>query len=326
LPPEDHQTQAMKLFAMNASRTLGEAIAAELGCALEPHEEREFAFGEHKTRPLVDVGAEETCVVSSLHGDRHQSVNDKVCRLLFFTGALKDAGAEKVTALVPYLAYSRKDRRTKPRDPVTTRYLAAALQGAGVDRVITMDVHNSAAFENSFRCPTINISTLDLFARYFYRTLGGSVDSLVAPDFGAVKTSRRFVEAYETLSGKKLSLAVMDKRRSEGRLSGTGLIGEVGRSVLILDDMIGSGATLQRSAAACLDAGARAVSVGATHGLFEGGAPALFSQPGIEGIAVTDSVALDELDLPEGCRSRITTLGTAALLADALRGVPHDGL
>ena len=130
----------MKLFALNASAELGQRIAEQLGRPLASHEEREFSWGEHKVRPLVDVWNEDIYVVSSLHGDRDYSVNDKVCRLAFFVGALKDAGARQLTAVVPFLAYSRKDRRTKLRDPVSTRYLSTMLQSVGVDRIVTMDV------------------------------------------------------------------------------------------------------------------------------------------------------------------------------------------
>ncbi len=112
---------------MNASRDLGERVAAAIGVALAPHEEREFEDGEHKARPLASVRDRDAYVVHSLYGDAQQSANDKLVRLLFFLGALRDAGAARVTAVAPYLCYARKDRRSKPRDPVSTRYVAALL-------------------------------------------------------------------------------------------------------------------------------------------------------------------------------------------------------
>ena len=111
----------MLLFALNATAELGKAIAAALRQLLAAHEEREFEDGEHKARPLEPVRGAEFFVAQSLHGGPEQSANDKLCRLLFFIGALKDAGATRVTALTPYLCYARKDRRTKPNDPVITR-------------------------------------------------------------------------------------------------------------------------------------------------------------------------------------------------------------
>lgn len=309
----------MKLFALNASSALGVRIASQLGCCLDPHEEREFSYGEHKARPLVSVQGEDVYVVSSLHGDRDFSVNDKICRLLFFIGALKDAGAGRVTAVVPYLAYSRKDCRTKSRDPVTTRYLATAMQSVGTDRVVTMDIHKLTAFENSFRCPTINLETTDLFADYFYRTAGEGIDSIVSPDLGGIKATRRFADAYSRLADRGLNFSVMDKRRSEGQVSGSGLIGTVGEHVLIVDDMIGSGTTLCRATAACLEAGAARASVGATHGLFQEGAPALFAQSGVDTIVVSDSVAIENLGLPDADLARVQCIGTAEMIAECIQ-------
>jgi phosphoribosylpyrophosphate synthetase len=104
----------LRLFALSATAELGEAIAQALGIPLAAHEERQFEDGEHKTRPLDTVGGMDIYIVQSLHGGPSESANDKLCRLLFFIGALKDAGAARVTAIVPYLCYARKDRRTKP--------------------------------------------------------------------------------------------------------------------------------------------------------------------------------------------------------------------
>ena len=115
---------SLALFALNATADLGGQIARELWVSLAPHEEREFEDGEHKARPLDSVEGTDAYVIQSLHSGPTQSAADKLCRLLFFIGALKDAGAARVTAVTPYLCYARKDRRTKARDPVTTRYLA----------------------------------------------------------------------------------------------------------------------------------------------------------------------------------------------------------
>jgi ribose-phosphate pyrophosphokinase len=104
-------------------------------------------------------------VTQSLHGGPALSANDKLCRLLFFIGALKDAGAASVTAVVPYLCYARKDRRTKPNDPVTTRYVAGLFESVGTDAIMTLEVHNPAAFENAFRCRAITLTGTPSFRR-----------------------------------------------------------------------------------------------------------------------------------------------------------------
>lgn len=160
------QCSAMLLFAPNASLVFGTRVADALKVSLSPSEEREFDGGEHKMRPLVDVSNEDVYVVQSTCGDSGASANDKLCRLLFFAGALKDAGAARVTAIIPYLAYARKDRRTQPRDPVTTRYVAALIAAVEIDRVVTLDVHNEVAFDNAFRCHTVRLEAAEVFAAH----------------------------------------------------------------------------------------------------------------------------------------------------------------
>src|SRR3989337_2986817 len=144
------QNSPLRLFALGASAELGAGISAAWGEPLAAHEEREFEDGEHKARPLDAVSGADVYVVQSLHSGPQQSANDKLCRLLFFIGALQDAGAARVTAVTPYLCYARKDRRTKPNDPVTTRYVAALFEAVGTDCIATLEVHNPVAFDNAF--------------------------------------------------------------------------------------------------------------------------------------------------------------------------------
>src|SRR6516164_3937863 len=151
------------LFALQATADLGKAIAHALGRNLSAHEERAFEDGEHKVRPLDTISGTDVCVIQSLHSGPSETANDKLCRLLFFIGALKDAGAARVTAVVPYLCYARKDRRTKPGDPVTTRYVASLFEAVGADAIITLDVHSPVAFEIAFRIRTVALTATPLF-------------------------------------------------------------------------------------------------------------------------------------------------------------------
>ncbi|HMA31526.1 MAG TPA: ribose-phosphate pyrophosphokinase-like domain-containing protein, partial [Casimicrobiaceae bacterium] len=153
----------LAVFALGASVEFGAAVAREMGIALEGLEERAFEDGEHKTRPRVSVRDRDVYVLQSLHSDPAQSVNDKLVRLLLFLGALRDASAARVTAVVPYLAYARKDRKSKSRDPVSTRYVAQLFEAVGADCVVTLDVHNLAAFQNAFRCRSENLEANPLF-------------------------------------------------------------------------------------------------------------------------------------------------------------------
>jgi ribose-phosphate pyrophosphokinase len=156
----------MKVFALNATREFGEQVAGRLGISLAPHEEREFEDGEHKARPLDSVRGRDAFVIQSLYGEPGNSVHDKLCRLLFFIACLRENGAACVGAVIPYLAYGRKDRQTKPRDPITTRYMAQLLEAAGADLVITLEAHNIVAFQNAFRCRTIHLDPRKLYAAH----------------------------------------------------------------------------------------------------------------------------------------------------------------
>ncbi len=140
----------LRLFALNRTEELGRELSKLLGHSLGAHEERNFEDGEHKARPLDPVSGADVFVIHSLHGGADQSANDKLCRLLFFIGALKNAGAARVTAVAPYLCYSRKDRRTKPNDPVTTRYVAALFEAVGCDAVVTLEVTSGSHFRPAF--------------------------------------------------------------------------------------------------------------------------------------------------------------------------------
>ncbi|MFZ0460004.1 MAG: ribose-phosphate diphosphokinase, partial [Rhodoplanes sp.] len=250
---------SLALFALNATADLGGEIARELWVPLAPHEEREFEDGEHKARPLDSVEGADAYVIQSLHSGPSQSAADKLCRLLFFVGALKDAGAARVTAVTPYLCYARKDRRTKARDPVTTRYLAQMFESVGTDRIVTLDVHNPAAFENAFRCPTITATAAPLFVDYA-KKLDDRPLAVISPDTGGAKRADLFREALEQACGESIGKGFAEKRRSSGVVSGDLFVGEVaGATALIIDDLISTGTTLVRAARAARQAGARRV-------------------------------------------------------------------
>ncbi|MGF7209985.1 ribose-phosphate pyrophosphokinase [Skermanella aerolata] len=302
----------------------GRRIADYLEIPVSPHEERGFEDGEFKLRPLVGVRNKDVYVVQSLRGDAGRSVHDKLCRLLFLIGALKDASAGRVTAVTPYLAYARKDRRTKPRDPVTIRYLASLLEAVGTDRVVTVDVHNDAAFENAFRCPTEHLEARKLFVEHLAMLSGHDALSVVSPDVGGVKRAERMRESLAHAHGGDIGLAFMEKMRSGGVVSGDRLVGDVkDRTVVILDDLISTGTTMIRAAAACRAAGCRQVFAVATHGVFVGAAAEFVASPLFDRIVVTDT--LPPFRLPQDLVSdRLTVLSAAPLLGEAIARI-HGG-
>jgi len=284
-------TEAPLIFALGASKPLGAAIAAKLGCEPAGHEEREFEDGEHKARALASVRGRDVFVVHSLYGEPGQSVNDKLLRLLFFVGALRDASAACVTAVVPYLAYSRKDQKSKSRDPVTTRYVASFFETVGADCVVTLDVHNLAAFQNAFRCRAENLESAALLARSIAPMIGATEACVVSPDAGGIKRADRFRICLEEILGRPVGAAFVEKYRSDGELRGDQLVGDVKRRVAILvDDLIATGRTLERAALACGRSGAERVLAAAAHGLFCGDAASVLSTGAIERIVVTDTV------------------------------------
>jgi ribose-phosphate pyrophosphokinase len=311
-------TGNLALFAIGASRPYGARVAKHLDLVLAELEERAFEDGEHKIRPLVEVGRQDVFVIHSLYGDADESPNDKLCRLLFFIGALKDARAGRVTAVVPYLCYARKDRRTQPRDPITTKYVAEMFEACGADGVMTFDVHNLAAFENAFRRPTTNLEAIPLFVEHFAALLRNEPTAVVSPDIGGAKRAEQFRRALALQLHQEPTAAFVEKRRSGGVVSGDLLVGEVhDRSVIIFDDLISTGGTLQRAARRCHDAGATRIFAAATHGLFIGEAPSVLGDPLFEEIVVADTVrtvAAAEGRLPE----KILHLDSTRLLADAI--------
>lgn len=317
-------TTGLRLFAPGASRALGERVAAILDIPLAALEERSFEDGEHKARPLESVRGADVYVLHSLYADAEQSVNDKLVRLLFLIGTLRDAGAGRVTALVPYLCYARKERKTKSRDPVSTRYVASMFEAVGVDRVVTLDVHSVAAFQNAFRCRTEHLEATLLFVDHFAPLIGAREAAVVSPDVGGVKRAESFREALERRLGRPLAGAFMDKQRSAGVVSGERLVGEVGGQVaILLDDIIASGTTMARCAATCRAAGALEVHAAATHGVFVG-ADAKLAGAALDGIVVTSSIPPFRLSEPS-LRERLVALEVAGLFAEAIRRLHEDG-
>jgi ribose-phosphate pyrophosphokinase len=314
------------IFAVGGSQQFGRHVADALRMPLAAHEEREFEDGEHKIRPLENIRGKDVFVIHSLYGDRDHSVNDKLVRLLFFIGALRDASAARVTAVVPYLAYARKDARTQPRDPVTTRYVAALFEAVGTDRVVALDVHNPAAFENAFRCRTEHLTAAPMFVRHFAAPVTADrALAVVSPDPGGVKRAERLRTALGRALGAEPVAAFLDKGRGKGTLRGGRLVGDVGgRQAIILDDLISTGGTLAHAARACRDAGATGVWAAATHGLFTGAAAQTLGGPEIDRLIVTDTVPPWRLP-PEFVARRLTVLSVAPMVAEAIRRIHAGG-
>ena len=313
------------LFALDSSNEFGLRLAFRLGMALSRHEEREFEHGEHKARPLEEVRGRNVFVVHSLYGGAGASANDRLVRLLFFIGALKDAGAARVTAVAPYLAYSRKDRRTKPRDPVTTRYVAQLFESVGADSILTVEVHNLSAFENAFRtCRSEHVPVAGIFAAHIAQMADeGTEFAVVSPDAGGNKRAELLRHALEQHLGRAVKKGIMDKHRSGDVVSGTHFTGDVaGCTVIIFDDLIASGTTILRAAEASRKAGAKQVIAAAAHGMFKPDA-ALFGPGAPDRMLLSDTVPLPG-GLSGHARSMIDIVEVSALVGDVI-GRLHSG-
>jgi ribose-phosphate pyrophosphokinase len=310
------------LFALSTSNIFGQKVSERLGVALSEHEERNFEDGEHKTRSLVNVREKDVFVIQSLYGDSQQSVNDKLCRLLFFIGALKDASAKRVTAVIPYLCYARKDRKTKPRDPVTTRYVANLLEAVQTDRVLTMDVHNLAAFQNAFQCRTDHLEAKKLFVDYFSAAISEANKVVViSPDVGGIKRAEQFRRALSKALGEKVAMAFMEKQRSDGVVSGAAMVGEVeDRIAIIIDDLVSTGTTLARAVEVCQEQRAAKIYAAVTHGLFVEQANRIFAGSALEKMIITDTIP--PIRLSEGIiKNKLQIVDSAALFANAIRSI-----
>lgn len=311
------------VFALGRSRSWRDAVSPYGGLEFADAEERAFEDGEHKLRPLVSVRDRDVFIVQALAGDAELSVNDRLARLLFFIATLRDHGARRVTAVAPYLPYARKDRRTKPHDPITFRYLAQMFEAMGTDCVVTLEVHNLAALENAFRCPTVHLTTAELLAEAVCDVVADQPLAVVSPDPGGAKRADGWRDFLDARTGGATSAAFLEKRRSEGVVSGESVVGDVnGRLAVIVDDMIVSGGTMARAVDACRARGATGVIACAAHGLFTSGSEALLDHPGLDHLIVANTVPLPASVIQ---RERVRIVPVEPFFARVISGLAAGG-
>jgi ribose-phosphate pyrophosphokinase len=237
-------------------------------------------------------------------------VDQRLFELMMLADACRRAGAACLTAVIPYFGYARQDRRATGRDPVGARLVADLLKTAGIQRVVAIDLH-SAALEGFFPMPLEHLSAVSLLADGVANS-GLAADAvIVAPDLGAVKLAQRYARLL------RKPLAIVNKTRLSGEeVEAKGVVGEVrGRPILIIDDMITTGATIAAAVGVLKEAGASSdVTVAATHGLFVGGVTQRLKPLGVKRFIVTDSVAQPtNLELP------LQLVSVAPLLGNAIR-------
>ena len=302
----------LMLFSGRSNPELAERIADKLGVTLGEVELKTFANGETYVRYDDSIRGSDAFIIQS----GNPPVNDHLVELLIMIQAAKLASAKRITAVVPWYPYSRQDKKSRPREPITARLVADFLEAAGVDRVLTMDLH-AGQIQGFFNVPVDHMTALPLFAT-FYRDKGLYGDKVVAvsPDPGRAKMARRFGQMLEA------DLAIMNKVRPEHDTAEVSeVIGDVqGKVAIMSDDMIVTGGTLIAGADALMEAGATEVYACATHGLFPGNSFEKITASSLAEVTVTDTVPIDKLNQPD----KINVISVSKLLAETILNVFAD--
>ena len=297
----------LRLFTCNSHPELAQEIAEHMGVELGKATVTKFSDGEISVSIWESVRGKDCFVIQSTS----EPVNDNLMELLIMTDALKRASANSVTAVIPYYGYARQDRKAKARDPITSKLVANMLTAAGVNRVITMDLHASQE-QGFFDIPVDHMVGQPLLTDYFkLKDLDDLV--IVSPDHGSVSRARNMAKPFN------VPIAIIDKRRPEPNKSEImNVIGDIeNKNCLILDDMIDTAGTICNAAKALMDLGAKSVYACATHAVLSG--PAIER---IEASPIKEMVLLNTIPIPEEKRiKKITVLSTGHIFAETIMRV-----
>jgi ribose-phosphate pyrophosphokinase len=323
----------IKIFGLDSSRDYAAKVAAEVGVPLSNKVEDYFEDGEATLRSEVNVRGQDVYVVGSLHTCEKERVADKIVKMLMFIGSLRDASARRITAVVPYLAYQRQDRKTVSRAPIVTKYLAKWLQSVQLDRLLTIDTHSLQALQNSFdKTITDHLEAKRLLATYVAENITNPDRiSVMSADISAMNRARLFRNVLASIFVARrvlppdfeIPLCVMDKTHVGRVIEGHMIVGDVkNRDVIIVDDMIASAKTMAEARKGVLDNQGRVWGACATHGLFVGKANENLA--GFDRIIVSDSVRAGYRLNPQNAQ-KLVTISTAKLFADAIKRINEEG-
>jgi ribose-phosphate pyrophosphokinase len=271
----------MKLVAGNSNRPLAEAISAYLNIPLAKAQVKRFADMEVFVEIQENVRGEDVFIIQSTSFP----TNDHLMELLIIADALRRASARRITAVIPYFGYARQDRKSAARTPISAKLVANLIDHAGVDRVLTLDLH-AGQIQGFFDIPTDNLFAAPTLARDIKERLDGGNRMVVSPDVGGVVRARALAKRIDA------PLAIVDKRRERpGESEVMNIIGDVdGRSCILVDDIVDSGGTLVNAADALLANGAKEVYAYITHGVLSGGAVARIASSRLKELVITDSI------------------------------------
>jgi ribose-phosphate pyrophosphokinase len=304
----------LMLFSGRSNPELAHRIADQLNIELGEVELETFENGETYCRFRESIRGADVFIVQSCHG---RATNDHLLELVIMIQAAKLASANRITAVMPWFPYSRQDKKSSPREPITAKLVADMLGAAGVDRVLTMDLH-AGQIQGFFNIPVDHMTALPLFAQY-YRDKGLYGDGIVvvSPDPGRAKMATKFAEMLEA------EFALMRKTRPAHDVAAvTEVSGRVaGKTAIMTDDIIVTGGTLIAGAKALREAGATEVYACATHALIPDGAFEKLGKSELREIAVTDTVPVNPLNRPDNLPPPLTV---SLLLADTVKNVFSD--
>ena len=276
---------AMKILAGNSNKPLADAIAKHLGVALTKCQVRRFADMEVFVEIQENVRGRDTFIIQSTSFP----TNDNLMEMLIMCDALRRASAKRITAVIPYFGYARQDRKPGPRTPISAKLVANLITRAGVDRILTVDLH-AGQIQGFFDIPTDNLFTAPAMVRDIKERLDLKNVMVVSPDVGGVVRARALAKRIDA------PLAIVDKRRERaGESEVANIIGDVaGKSCILVDDIVDSGGTLCNAADALLEAGALEVSAFITHGVLSGGAVSRITTSKLKELVLTDTIQSTE--------------------------------
>src|SRR5947209_7844579 len=307
----------LMLFSGRANPGLAAKIAAKLGVDLGGVTLKTFSNGEVYCRYDESVRGADVFIVQPTCGnsDSGLSANDALIELLTMVDAAVGGSAHRVIAVTPWYGYSRQDKKSSPREPISARLVARMLESAGIDRLLTMDLH-SGQIQGFFQKPCDHMTALFMLTQYFADLALEDELVVVAPDAGRVKLNKQFASKLGA------ELAILNKERPAQQVAEvTYVIGDVaGKTAVIVDDLIDTAGTLKAAAHAVRNAGARRVFAAATHGVFSGNAWNNLDAAAFEQVVVTDTIPL-----APGAPDYVRVLSCADLLTSSIRQIFTDG-
>ncbi len=304
--------EKIRVFSGNSNPDLAQKICDCLSVPLGTARVRCFSDGEVMVEIGENVRGRDVYVIQSTCAP----TNDNLMELLVMTDALKRASAATITAVIPYYGYARQDRKAAPRTPITAKLVADLITTAGVDRVVTIDLH-AGQIQGFFNIPVDNLYAAPVILNYLKDRFSNDDVVMVTPDAGGTERARAFAKRLGC------SLAVIDKRRTGPNVAEVmHLIGDVrDKTAIILDDMIDTAGTLTQAAKALKENGARTIVACATHGVLSGPAIERINNSDIEEVVLTDTIPLGDKGAATG---KIKMLSVADLLAEAIRRIHED--